>query len=148
MRAAFKDDAKDKDKDSDSDSKHKKDKKSSRNDSKGLVLLVYLNFAPEKYLKYQLTRFYPMHHRFGWSKRKVPLSRSGRVIKGRGVFVSIERFKSILKHDEKYNNISKQRYRTPSRSRSRSRSVTPPHWKQAQKRVIKLTDLEVMNSHT
>lgn len=40
----------------------------------------------------------------------------------------------------------KQRYRTPSRSRSRSRSVTPPHWKQAQKRVIKLTDLEVINS--
>ncbi|XP_037026379.1 peptidyl-prolyl cis-trans isomerase G [Bradysia coprophila] len=57
---------------------------------------------------------------FGWSKRRVPLSRSGRAIKGRGVF----------------------RYRTPSRSRSRSRSVTPPHWKQAQKRTIKLSDLE------
>lgn len=26
--------------------------------------------------------------RFGWSKKKVPISRSGRVIKGRGVFVS------------------------------------------------------------
>uniref|UniRef100_A0A1B0C9X6 peptidylprolyl isomerase n=1 Tax=Lutzomyia longipalpis TaxID=7200 RepID=A0A1B0C9X6_LUTLO len=57
---------------------------------------------------------------FGWSKKRVPLSRSGRVIKGRGVF----------------------RYRTPSRSRSRSRSVTPPHWKQAQKRTIKLSDFE------
>lgn len=34
-----------------------------------------------------------------------------------------------------------QRYRTPSRSRSRS--VTPPHWKQAQKRTIKLSDYEV-----
>ncbi|KAJ6633468.1 Peptidyl-prolyl cis-trans isomerase 1, partial [Pseudolycoriella hygida] len=59
-------------------------------------------------------------HNFGWSKRRMPLSRSGRAIKGRGVF----------------------RYRTPSRSRSRSRSVTPPHWKQAQKRTIKLSDLE------
>lgn len=29
---------------------------------------------------------------FGWSKRKAPLSRSGRVIKGRGVFVSIINF--------------------------------------------------------
>ena len=25
---------------------------------------------------------------FGWSKKKVPTSRSGRIIKGRGVFVS------------------------------------------------------------
>uniref|UniRef100_A0A1L8DUC3 peptidylprolyl isomerase n=1 Tax=Nyssomyia neivai TaxID=330878 RepID=A0A1L8DUC3_9DIPT len=57
---------------------------------------------------------------FGWSKKRVPLSRSGRAIKGRGVF----------------------RYRTPSRSRTRSRSQTPPHWKQAQKRTIKLSDFE------
>lgn len=35
-----------------------------------------------------------------------------------------------------------QRYRTPSRSRSRSKSQTPPHWRQAQKRTIKLSDLE------
>lgn len=55
---------------------------------------------------------------FGWSKRNVPNSRSGRIIKGRGTF----------------------RYRTPSRSRSRS--VTPPHWKVAQKNVIKMTDFE------
>lgn len=27
---------------------------------------------------------------FGWSKKKVPTSRSGRIIKGRGVFVSIK----------------------------------------------------------
>ncbi|CAK1578972.1 unnamed protein product [Parnassius mnemosyne] len=47
-------------------------------------------------------------------------TRSGRIIKGRGVF----------------------RYRTPSRSRSRSRSVTPPHWRQAQRRIIKLSDFE------
>ncbi|XP_026330439.1 peptidyl-prolyl cis-trans isomerase G [Hyposmocoma kahamanoa] len=47
-------------------------------------------------------------------------TRSGRIIKGRGVF----------------------RYRTPSRSRSRSRSVTPPHWRQAQRRIIKLSELE------
>ncbi|KAJ8724668.1 hypothetical protein PYW08_016142 [Mythimna loreyi] len=47
-------------------------------------------------------------------------TRSGRVIKGRGVF----------------------RYRTPSRSRSRSRSVTPPHWRQAQRRIIKLSEFE------
>ncbi|XP_050562890.1 peptidyl-prolyl cis-trans isomerase G isoform X1 [Spodoptera frugiperda] len=48
-------------------------------------------------------------------------TRSGRIIKGRGVF----------------------RYRTPSRSRSRSRSVTPPHWRQAQRRIIKLSEFEV-----
>uniref|UniRef100_A0A182VYL1 peptidylprolyl isomerase n=1 Tax=Anopheles minimus TaxID=112268 RepID=A0A182VYL1_9DIPT len=57
---------------------------------------------------------------FGWMKKNVPLSRSGRVIKGRGHF----------------------RYRTPSRSRSRSRSQTPIHWRAAQKRTIKMTDLE------
>lgn len=55
---------------------------------------------------------------FGWSKRTVPQSKSGRMIKGRGNF----------------------RYRTPSRSRSRS--VTPEHWKAAQRNVIKLTDFE------
>lgn len=49
-------------------------------------------------------------------------TRSGRIIKGRGVF----------------------RYRTPSRSRSRSRSRsgTPPHWRQAQRRIIKLSEFE------
>ncbi|CAH3933363.1 unnamed protein product [Pieris brassicae] len=47
-------------------------------------------------------------------------TRSGRIVKGRGVF----------------------RYRTPSRSRSRSRSVTPPHWRQAQRRIVKLADVE------
>ncbi|XP_059054548.1 peptidyl-prolyl cis-trans isomerase G [Achroia grisella] len=35
-----------------------------------------------------------------------------------------------------------ERYRTPSRSRSRSRSVTPPHWRQAQRRIIKLSEFE------
>lgn len=59
---------------------------------------------------------------FGWSKKFVPVSKSGRAIKGRGNF----------------------RYRTPSRSRSRSRSLTPIHWKVAQKRTIKMTDLEKM----
>lgn len=48
------------------------------------------------------------------------VTKSGRVIKGRGVF----------------------RYRTPSRSRSRS--VTPPHWRQAQSRTIKLSEYEKM----
>ncbi|KAF7993657.1 hypothetical protein HCN44_010252 [Aphidius gifuensis] len=43
---------------------------------------------------------------------------NGRVFKGRGTF----------------------RYRTPSRSRSRS--GTPPHWKQAQNRTVKLNDLQ------
>ncbi|XP_049285144.1 peptidyl-prolyl cis-trans isomerase G [Anopheles funestus] len=57
---------------------------------------------------------------FGWMKKNVPTSRSGRIIKGRGHF----------------------RYRTPSRSRSRSRSQTPIHWRAAQKRTIKMTDLE------
>lgn len=57
---------------------------------------------------------------FGWSKKSVPVSRSGRSIKGRGNF----------------------RYRTPSRSRSRS--FTPEHWKAAQRNVIKMTDFERM----
>lgn len=60
---------------------------------------------------------------FGWSKKTVPQSRSGRLIKGRGNF----------------------RYRTPSRSRSRS--VTPEHWKAAQRYVIKLTDFERLEEH-
>jgi peptidyl-prolyl isomerase G (cyclophilin G) len=55
---------------------------------------------------------------FGWSKRSVPNSRSGRVIKGRGNF----------------------RYRTPIRSRSRS--FTPEHWKAAQRNLIKMSDYE------
>lgn len=55
---------------------------------------------------------------FGWSKKTVPQSKSGRTIKGRGNF----------------------RYRTPSRSRSRS--FTPEHWKAAQRNVIKMTDFE------
>ncbi|CAG9808376.1 unnamed protein product [Chironomus riparius] len=55
---------------------------------------------------------------FGWSKRYVPQSRSGRVIKGRGSF----------------------RYRTPSRSRSRS--VTPEHWKAATRKLIKFSEFE------
>ncbi|XP_076239903.1 nuclear cyclophilin protein Moca-cyp isoform X2 [Calliopsis andreniformis] len=44
--------------------------------------------------------------------------RTGRIFKGRGIF----------------------RYHTPSRSRSRS--VTPPHWKQAQNRTIKLHEFQ------
>ncbi|XP_033230015.1 peptidyl-prolyl cis-trans isomerase cyp11 isoform X2 [Belonocnema kinseyi] len=43
---------------------------------------------------------------------------TGRIFKGRGIF----------------------RYHTPSRSRSRS--VTPPHWKQAQNRTIKLHEFQ------
>ena len=55
---------------------------------------------------------------FGWSKKNVPVSRSGRIIRGRGSF----------------------RYHTPSRSRSRS--ITPEHWKAAQRNVIKMTDFQ------
>lgn len=92
MRAAFKDDAKDKDSDSDS-KQHKKDKdkdkKSGRNDSKGLVF-GSLTSLPKFFFHNSNVRFCPMYSRFGWSKRKVPLSRSGRVIKGRGVFVCIK----------------------------------------------------------
>ncbi|XP_011143906.1 peptidyl-prolyl cis-trans isomerase G isoform X2 [Harpegnathos saltator] len=44
--------------------------------------------------------------------------KAGRIFKGRGIF----------------------RYHTPSRSRSRS--VTPPHWKQAQNRTIKLHEFQ------
>ncbi|XP_055587171.1 peptidyl-prolyl cis-trans isomerase G isoform X2 [Uranotaenia lowii] len=63
---------------------------------------------------------------FGWSKKRVPISKSGRAIKGRGNF----------------------RYRTPSRSRSRSRSFTPIHWRLAQKRTVKMTDLEKIQDET
>lgn len=56
---------------------------------------------------------------FGWSKRQVPQSRSGRIIKGRGNF----------------------RYRTPTRS-SRSRSFTPEHWKAATRKLIKFSEFE------
>ncbi|XP_012263510.2 peptidyl-prolyl cis-trans isomerase cyp11 [Athalia rosae] len=45
-------------------------------------------------------------------------TKSGRIVKGRGIF----------------------RFRTPSRSRSRS--MTPPHWKQAQNRTIKLHEFQ------
>lgn len=55
---------------------------------------------------------------FGWSKKSVPVSRSGRTIRGRGNF----------------------RYRTPSRSRSRSN--TPEHWKAAQRNIVKMTDFQ------
>lgn len=58
--------------------------------------------------------------RFGWSKKNLPQSRSGRVIKGRGNF----------------------RYRTPVRSRSRS--ITPEHWKAATRNTIKMSDYERM----
>jgi peptidyl-prolyl isomerase G (cyclophilin G) len=44
-------------------------------------------------------------------RRRPVVSRSGRIMKGRG----------------------NMRYRTPPRSRSRSRSTTPPHWRHAQK---------------
>ncbi|XP_043684356.1 peptidyl-prolyl cis-trans isomerase G [Vespula pensylvanica] len=54
-----------------------------------------------------------------FGRERIRLRRkTGRVFKGRGVF----------------------RYHTPSRSRSRS--VTPPHWKQAQNRTIKLHEFQ------
>ncbi|XP_065170471.1 peptidyl-prolyl cis-trans isomerase G isoform X1 [Atheta coriaria] len=53
-----------------------------------------------------------------YKRRRPMLTKSGRVIKGRGVF----------------------RFRTPSRSRSRS--VTPVHWKKEEARVIKLSEYE------
>ncbi|XP_022244072.1 peptidyl-prolyl cis-trans isomerase G-like isoform X2 [Limulus polyphemus] len=56
-------------------------------------------------------------------QRRPKISRSGRKIKGRGFM----------------------RYRTPSRSRSRSGSETPPHWKQAQARVKSLRENELAN---
>ncbi|XP_015175568.1 PREDICTED: peptidyl-prolyl cis-trans isomerase cyp11 [Polistes dominula] len=56
-----------------------------------------------------------------FGRERIRLRRkTGRVFKGRGVF----------------------RYHTPSRSRSRS--VTPPHWKQAQNRTIKLHEFQKM----
>nr|XP_026498428.1 peptidyl-prolyl cis-trans isomerase G-like [Vanessa tameamea] len=57
-----------------------------------------------------------MHYR---ERERHSYTRSGRIIKGRGVF----------------------RYRTPSRSRSRS--ATPPHWRQAQRRIVKLQHVEI-----
>lgn len=76
----------DKDKGSDSDSKQKtgrKERKDSRTEARGFVSKkksTYFTFY---------CQFFLSLNRFGWSKRKVPLSRSGRVIKGRGVFVCI-----------------------------------------------------------
>ncbi|XP_057325218.1 peptidyl-prolyl cis-trans isomerase G [Microplitis mediator] len=55
--------------------------------------------------------------RFGGRDRMRVQRKTGRIFKGRGIF----------------------RYHTPSRSRSRS--VTPPHWKQAQNRTVKLHEL-------
>ncbi|XP_018321567.1 peptidyl-prolyl cis-trans isomerase G isoform X2 [Agrilus planipennis] len=56
--------------------------------------------------------------RRGYRRDRPATTKSGRIIKGRGVF----------------------RFRTPSRSRSRS--MTPVHWKQEESRVIKLSDYE------
>jgi len=53
-------------------------------------------------------------------QRRANVSRSGRKIRGRGFM----------------------QFRTPSRSRSRSRSVTPPHWRQAQARMVPLSEYE------
>ncbi|KAK9693124.1 Cyclophilin type peptidyl-prolyl cis-trans isomerase/CLD, partial [Popillia japonica] len=69
--------------------------------------------------------------RRNWDRRnynrrenKLPhTTKSGRVIKGRGVF----------------------RYRTPSRSRSRS--ATPVHWRQEEARVIKLADYQKIEAN-
>lgn len=55
---------------------------------------------------------------FGWSKRSIPRSSSGKILKGRGNF----------------------RFRRDSRSRSRS--ATPKHWKQAQSKTIKWNEFE------
>lgn len=55
---------------------------------------------------------------FGWSKRTIPRNSSGKILKGRGNF----RFKRD--------------------SRSRSRSATPKHWKQAQSKTIKWNEFE------
>lgn len=55
---------------------------------------------------------------FGWSKRQIPQNSSGKICKGRGNF----------------------RFRRDSRSRSRS--TTPKHWRQAQSRLVKFSELE------
>lgn len=57
---------------------------------------------------------------FGWSKKSIPRSSSGKILKGRGNF----------------------RFRRDSRSRSRS--ATPKHWKQAQSKTIKWNEFEKM----
>ncbi|KPJ06062.1 Peptidyl-prolyl cis-trans isomerase 1 [Papilio machaon] len=53
--------------------------------------------------------------------------------------------KFLLRGGKDHDKKDRDRYRTPSRSRSRSRSVTPPHWRQAQRRIIKLSDYERMD---
>ncbi|KAG8178069.1 hypothetical protein JTE90_007054 [Oedothorax gibbosus] len=60
----------------------------------------------------------PPRESYNYDRRPV-ISRSGRKIKGRGFM----------------------RYRTPSRSASRSGSETPPHWKQAQSRLKNIKDV-------
>ncbi|KAK9871244.1 hypothetical protein WA026_011519 [Henosepilachna vigintioctopunctata] len=59
----------------------------------------------------------------GFNRRGPMKTKSGRIIKGRGKF----------------------RFRTPSRSRSRS--VTPPHWRKEEQRVIKMSELAERKNH-
>lgn len=77
----------------------------------------------------------------GGGFRRDRTTKSGRVIKGRGVFVSNYKPIEILKYIE----FHLQRYRTPSRSKSRS--VTPVHWRKEESRVIKLAEYEAELKH-
>ncbi|CAG0894738.1 unnamed protein product [Darwinula stevensoni] len=54
------------------------------------------------------------------------------------------RYRGFTKSGRRIKGRGHLRYRTPSRSRSRSR--TPPHWKQAQSRVISLSEYQAVES--
>lgn len=72
---------------------NKQDKRDRRSETKRLMMNIssFGQFCAKNISN--ITEYFIFlftQNRFGWSKRKVPLSRSGRVIKGRGVFVSIK----------------------------------------------------------
>lgn len=72
-----------KDKDKDKDRDRRKDKDKDRRDSGRKYGKPTTDDKDER-----SNFFFFISSSFGWSKRRVPLSRSGRAIKGRGVFVS------------------------------------------------------------
>ena len=81
----------------------------------------------------------------GREKRRAQIrgrTKSGRKVKGRGSLV-----KSLQKYYLFWPTINLtilQRYRTPSRSPSRS--PTPPHWRYEQRKTISMKEFEVQNT--
>ena len=60
---------------------------------------------------------------------------------GRRRRISNAYVRAYTKSGRKVKGRGSLRYRTPSRSRSRS--ITPPHWRQAQQRTVSIDQLQV-----